>query len=94
MPEHDYAAYAEMDLARTGAARQNQTQERPTGLMKMSSDFDTIEEINPFTQMSDNPAGTRVHRCVSKVKKQMGTGNAYAICQKSTGQSYHTGKKL
>jgi hypothetical protein len=59
--------------------------------MRMSSDFDTIEKIDPFTQMETNPKGTRVHRCVEKFK---GKGNAYAICQASTGQSYKTGKKL
>jgi hypothetical protein len=93
MAEHNTAHYAEMDLRRTGAARLNQTQRRTEGLMRMSSDFDTIEKIDPFTQMETNPKGTRVHRCVEKVKRK-GGGNAYAICQKSTGQSYKTGKKL
>lgn len=43
------------------------------------------------------PKGTRVARCKSKVmrkNKSMGVGNAIAICQKSTGQSYATGKSL
>ena len=39
------------------------------------------------------PKGTRVHRCVTKV---MGRGhakpNAIRICQKSTKQSYKTGR--
>ena len=39
------------------------------------------------------PKGTKVARCVEKVKKTKGP-LAYAICQKSTGQSYATGKKL
>lgn len=39
------------------------------------------------------PKGTKVARCVEKVKKTKGS-LAYAICQKSTGQSYATGKKL
>lgn len=43
--------------------------------------------------MESNPAGTKVHRCVEKVKAK-GGGNPYAICQASTGQSYKTGKKL
>jgi hypothetical protein len=37
------------------------------------------------------PEGTRVHRCVDKVKRK-GGGNAYAICQASTHQSFATGK--
>ena len=40
------------------------------------------------------PAGTRVHRCVRKVKRKGGVRNPIAACQKSTGQSYKTGKKL
>ena len=39
------------------------------------------------------PKNTKVARCVEKVKKTKGP-LAYAICQKSTGQSYATGKKL
>lgn len=39
------------------------------------------------------PEGTKVARCVAKVKKK-GVGNPYAICQSATGQSYKTGKKL
>ena len=33
-------------------------------------------------------------RCVEKVKAKGGNVNAYAVCQKSTGQSYATGKSL
>lgn len=40
------------------------------------------------------PKGTRVHRCVQKVKRQGGAKNPYAACQKATGQSYKTGKAL
>jgi hypothetical protein len=41
------------------------------------------------------PAGTKVHRCKTKlVKGGKSVGSAIAICQKSTGQSYATGKKL
>ena len=40
------------------------------------------------------PKGTRVHKCVDKVKASGSAVNAYAVCQKSTGQSYATGKKL
>ena len=40
------------------------------------------------------PAGTRVHRCVRKVKAKGKARNPYAVCQKATGQSYKTGKKL
>lgn len=41
------------------------------------------------------PKGTKVHSCVDKLKKQ-GTPDslAIAICQKSTKQSFQTGKKL
>ena len=92
--EHDYAKYAEMDLGQTGEARNNQTQTRPMGLFKKSSDFDGIEEINPFTQMESNPKGTRVHRLVQKLKGKPGIRNPYAVAQAQTGQSYATGKKL
>lgn len=41
------------------------------------------------------PKGTRVSNCVEKLKKEgMKGGKPYAICQKSTGQSYATGKSL
>jgi hypothetical protein len=40
------------------------------------------------------PKGTKVHRCVEHVKKKGGGVNPYAVCQKSTGQSYATGKSL
>jgi len=39
------------------------------------------------------PKGTRVSRCVSKVDNSKPKGIAIAICQKSTGLSYATGKK-
>jgi|TARA_B000000475_G_scaffold269273_1_gene262998 hypothetical protein len=39
------------------------------------------------------PKNTRVGRCVQKLKPKHGKG-AYAICQKSTKQSYKTGKSL
>lgn len=39
------------------------------------------------------PKGTKVARCVEKVKGKKGV-NAYAVCQKATGMSYATGKKL
>ena len=40
------------------------------------------------------PKGTRVHRCVNKLKKTYSIGHSIAICQKSTKQNYKTGKKL
>lgn len=40
------------------------------------------------------PRGTKVHRCVQKVKAKGGKANPYAVCQASTGQSYKTGKPL
>lgn len=38
------------------------------------------------------PKGTKVHRCVEKVKRKGGV-NPYAVCQASTGQSFATGKR-
>lgn len=40
------------------------------------------------------PKGTRVSRCVEKVKKSKDEGAAIAICQASTKQGYATGKTL
>ena len=41
------------------------------------------------------PKNTKVGRCVTKVMKTgKKKGVAIAICQKSTGKSYKTGKKL
>lgn len=40
------------------------------------------------------PKGTKVARCVEKVKKRGGGVNPYAVCQSSTGQSYKTGRAL
>jgi len=39
------------------------------------------------------PKNSKVGRCVRKVSKTKPKGNAIAICQSSTGQSYKTGKK-
>lgn len=40
------------------------------------------------------PRGTKVDKCFQKLKKKKGARAAAAICQKSTGQSLHTGKPL
>ena len=41
------------------------------------------------------PRGTKVARCVRKlVRTGKSKGAAIAICQKSTKQSYRTGKKI
>ena len=41
------------------------------------------------------PKNTKVGRCVSKVmKKGKSKVSAIRICQKATGQSYKTGKKV
>ena len=42
------------------------------------------------------PKHTRVHRCVNKLKRRFGkkSGAPYAICQKSTKQSYKSGRKI
>jgi len=40
------------------------------------------------------PKGTRVHHCVSKLRKKYKYGKAIGICQKSTKQNYMTGKPI
>lgn len=40
------------------------------------------------------PTGTKVHKCVDKLKGTKGLGHAIAICQSSTKQSYRSGKPL
>lgn len=40
------------------------------------------------------PKGTKVAKCVKDVKAKGSKVNPYAVCQKSTGQSYRTGKPL
>ncbi len=40
------------------------------------------------------PKGTRVHKCVQRVKKSGKGMNPYAGCQASTNQSYKTGKTM
>ena len=40
------------------------------------------------------PKGTKVEKCYTKLKGKKGKGSAAAICQKSTGQSLATGKKI
>ena len=40
------------------------------------------------------PKGTRVAKCVEKVKAGNSNVNPYAACQASTLQSYKTGKPL
>ena len=40
------------------------------------------------------PQGTRVHRCVKYLKHKHGYGKSIGICQKSTKQSYMTGKTI
>lgn len=57
----------------------NQT--RKLGLPVRRNDFDRIEKLNPFTQMSSNPA--KLHRCVEKVKRKGGADNPWAVCQAS-----------
>ena len=48
---------------------------RTIGLMKMTSDFDRIEQIDPFCQMSHNPA--------KKVQQKGNVDNARAMCNAS-----------
>ena len=40
------------------------------------------------------PQNTRAYRCVHKLKKKYGLSGAIGICQKSTKQSYMTGRRL
>ncbi len=40
------------------------------------------------------PKGTRVSRCIEKLKRSGSGVNPYAVCQASTKQSYATGKSL
>lgn len=40
------------------------------------------------------PKGTKVHRCVEKMKAKGSKVNPYGACQAATGQSYKTGKPL
>ena len=40
------------------------------------------------------PEGTRVHRCVDKLKSSVGLEHAIPVCQSSTKQSYQTGLEL
>lgn len=47
-----------------------------------------------FHEVNQMPKGTRVAKCVEAVKGKGNEVNPYAVCQKSTGQSYRTGKKL
>ena len=54
---------------------------REVGLMKRSSDFDRIEQMDPFCQMSHNP--DKLHRCVSKVQSKGKVDNAWAVCNAS-----------
>jgi hypothetical protein len=49
--------------------------------MKRSSDFDRIEQMDPFCQMSHNP--DKLHRCVSKVQSKGKVDNAWAVCNAS-----------
>lgn len=59
-------------------------QTRIVSMFKESSDFDRIEEINPFTQMQSNPE--KLHRCVNKVKAKGGVDDPWAVCQASLGR--------
>lgn len=63
-----------------------------------SRDIEALKELGRaalrFLKEEEMPKGTKVHRCVEKVKAKGGGVNPYAVCQKSTGQSYKTGKKL
>lgn len=64
---------------------QQSTEERnqfkTLGMPLRSSDFDRIEEENPFTKMASNPEG--LHRCVDKVKAKGSASDPWAVCQAS-----------
>jgi hypothetical protein len=55
MADQNYAKYAEMDLGRTGAARNNQTQTRVSDNFMASSDLDHME-FHPHEGLGSNPA--------------------------------------
>lgn len=40
------------------------------------------------------PKDSKVARCVEGLKKKHAKVNPYAVCQKSTGMSYKTGKPI
>ena len=40
------------------------------------------------------PQGTKVARCVAKVKKKGRSVNPFAVCQAATGQGYMSGRSL
>ena len=40
------------------------------------------------------PKNTKVYRCVQEMDPNIPKGSRIAICQKSTGQSYRSGKKI
>lgn len=56
-------------------------QKRTVGMMMERSDFDTLDQDNPFTKMASNLA--KLDRCVKKVKKSGGAKNPYAVCNAS-----------
>ena len=39
------------------------------------------------------PKGSKVARCVRKVRAKKSARNPYAVCQAATGQSYRTGRR-
>lgn len=40
-----------------------------------------------------SPASTKVARCVKNYSRRKVKGEAIAVCQKTTGESYKTGRK-
>jgi len=54
----------------------------------------TKKKRNKKRNYKKAPRNTRVFRCVQKVKKKHKIGDAIAICQSSTKQSYRNGRSL
>lgn len=76
---HSRKKKSKLSSGTPGSEDINQT--RRVGLPTRRSDFDRIEQINPFTRMSSNPA--KFDRCVKQVKAKGGVDNPYAVCNAS-----------
>lgn len=70
-------------------SKANQT--RTVGLMKKSSDFDRIEQVNPFTKMASNPAKSEKQ---ARFMRACAHGAGYSKCpSKSVARKFmHTDK--
>lgn len=63
-----------------GEVQIDPNQSRTVGMFKESSDFDSLNQDNPFmTKMESNPE--KLHRCVAHVKGKV--RNPWAVCNAS-----------